>query len=66
MNAVKEAAEDPAVRQALLDPYLLSPRENTLDDAKLPVAWVPERLGGSGASLVEGFTILGVAGLAVA
>ena len=34
----------------------------TLDDAKLPLAWVPERLGGSGASLAEGFAILGVAG----
>jgi acyl-CoA dehydrogenase len=33
-----------------------------LDDAKLPLAWVPERLGGSGASLAEGFAILGVAG----
>ena len=34
----------------------------TLDDAKLSLAWVPERLGGSGASLAEGFAILGVAG----
>jgi short subunit dehydrogenase-like uncharacterized protein len=31
MNAVKEAAEDPAVRQALLNPYLLCPRENRPD-----------------------------------
>jgi short subunit dehydrogenase-like uncharacterized protein len=28
MNAVKEGAEDPAVRQALLNPYLLCPLEN--------------------------------------
>jgi short subunit dehydrogenase-like uncharacterized protein len=28
MNAVKEAAEDPAVRKALLNPYLLCPLEN--------------------------------------
>src|SRR5262249_24061323 len=34
----------------------------TLDDAKLPLAWVPERLGGSGASRAEGFAIIGVAG----
>jgi acyl-CoA dehydrogenase len=34
----------------------------TLDNTKLPLAWVPERLGGSGASLAEGFAILGVAG----
>src|SRR6516165_2665238 len=34
----------------------------TLDDAKLPLAWVPERFGGSGASLAEGFAILSVAG----
>src|SRR6202030_4388757 len=34
----------------------------TLDDAKLPLAWVPERLGGAGASLAEGFAVLGVAG----
>jgi short subunit dehydrogenase-like uncharacterized protein len=31
MNALKEAAEDPAVRQALLSPYLLCPRENRPD-----------------------------------
>jgi short subunit dehydrogenase-like uncharacterized protein len=31
MNAVKEAAQDPAVRQALLNPYLLCPRENRPD-----------------------------------
>ena len=34
----------------------------TLDNTKLPLAWVPERLGGSGASLAEGFAILSVAG----
>jgi short subunit dehydrogenase-like uncharacterized protein len=31
MNAVKETAEDPAVRQALLNPYLLCPRESRPD-----------------------------------
>lgn len=34
----------------------------TLSEAGLPLAWVPEELGGSGASLAEGFEILGVAG----
>src|SRR5271156_2823418 len=38
------------------------PLWQTLGDAGLPLAWVPEKLGGSGASLAEGFAILGVAG----
>jgi acyl-CoA dehydrogenase len=33
-----------------------------LSDAGLPLAWVPEKLGGAGASLAEGFALLGVAG----
>ena len=33
-----------------------------LSDAGLTLAWVPEKQGGSGASLAEGFAILGVAG----
>jgi acyl-CoA dehydrogenase len=33
-----------------------------LSDAGLPLAWVPEELGGSGASLADGFAVLGVAG----
>jgi acyl-CoA dehydrogenase len=33
-----------------------------LSDAGLPLAWVPEQLGGSGASLAEGFAVLGAAG----
>jgi len=33
-----------------------------LVDAGLPLAWVPEQHGGSGASLADGFAILGVAG----
>src|SRR4029077_13855366 len=55
----------------LADPQTINKMENgawkeplwqTLGDAGLPLAWVPERLGGSGASLAEGFAILGVAG----
>lgn len=33
-----------------------------LTDAGLTLAWVPEELGGAGASLAEGFEVLGVAG----
>ena len=33
-----------------------------LADAGLPLAWVPEQLGGAGATLAEGFAVLGVAG----
>jgi acyl-CoA dehydrogenase len=33
-----------------------------LSDAGLTLAWVPEKLGGAGASLAEGFALLGVAG----
>jgi acyl-CoA dehydrogenase len=55
----------------LADPRTINRMENgawkeplwqTLGDAGLPLAWVPEKLGGSGASLAEGFAILGVAG----
>src|SRR5262249_49721845 len=33
-----------------------------LSDAGVPLAWVPERLGGAGGSLADGFAVLGVAG----
>ena len=33
-----------------------------LSEAGLTLAWVPEQQGGAGASLAEGFAILGVAG----
>lgn len=33
-----------------------------LADAGLPLAWVPDQLGGSGASLADGFAVLGMAG----
>jgi alkylation response protein AidB-like acyl-CoA dehydrogenase len=33
-----------------------------LSDTGLPLAWVPEPLGGAGATLAEGFAVLGVAG----
>src|ERR1019366_10743847 len=33
-----------------------------LSETGLPLAWVPEKQGGAGASLAEGFAILGAAG----
>ncbi len=38
------------------------PLWQAVSEAGLPLAWVPEGLGGSGASLADGFAILGVAG----
>jgi len=38
------------------------PLWHALSEAGLPLAWVPEELGGAGAGLAEGFAILGVAG----
>src|ERR1700732_2863865 len=64
---------EPAARifADLADPQTINRMENgawkeplwqTLGDAGLPLAWVPEHLGGSGASLADGFAVLGVAG----
>jgi acyl-CoA dehydrogenase len=39
-----------------------APLWNALREAGLPLAWVPENLGGAGASLADGFAVLGVAG----
>jgi acyl-CoA dehydrogenase len=39
-----------------------APLWDALSEAGLPLAWVPENLGGSGASLADGFAVLGVAG----
>ena len=39
-----------------------APFWRALSDAGLPLTWVPEQLGGSGASLADGFAVLGVAG----
>ena len=38
------------------------PLWRAISEAGLPLAWVPEPLGGAGASVAEGFAILGVAG----
>jgi acyl-CoA dehydrogenase len=39
-----------------------APLWRALTEAGLPLAWVPEKQGGAGASLADGFAILGVAG----
>src|SRR3954453_13198131 len=39
-----------------------APLWQALSDAGLPLAWVPDELGGSGASLAEGFGVLSLAG----
>jgi acyl-CoA dehydrogenase len=39
-----------------------APLWQALTEAGLPLAWVPDDLGGSGASLAEGFSVLNVAG----
>src|SRR5712672_2658507 len=39
-----------------------APLWQALSEAGLPLAWVPEECGGSGASLAEGFSVLSSAG----
>src|SRR3954468_16505033 len=39
-----------------------APHWKALPEAGLPLAWVPEDCGGSGASLAEGFGVVGAAG----
>ena len=58
MNAVKEAAEDPAVRRALLNPYLLCPRENRPDTRQDSIS-LPQYDGAFGAWLAP-FVMAGV------
>lgn len=41
-----------------------APLWNALNEAGLPLAWVPEEQGGSGASLADGFGVLNAAGRA--
>lgn len=53
---------DPQSVNRLDDGTWKAPFWRALCDAGLPLAWVPERLGGAGASLAEGFALLGVAG----
>ena len=68
-HIVAEAAE--RIFADLADPQTINRAKNgdwkeplwrALSDAGLPLAWVPENLGGSGAGMAAGFAILGVAG----
>ena len=53
---------DPQTINRLDDGAWKTPFWRALSDAGLPLAWVPEQLGGAGASLADGFATLGVAG----
>jgi acyl-CoA dehydrogenase len=53
---------DPQTVNRAADEAWKTPLWDALNAAGLPLAWVPETLGGSGASLADGFAIAGVAG----
>jgi alkylation response protein AidB-like acyl-CoA dehydrogenase len=53
---------DPQNVNRIHDGAWKAPFWQAICDAGLPLAWVPERLGGADASLAEGFALLGVAG----
>ncbi len=53
---------DPQTITRARDTGWKTPLWRALEDAGLPLAWVPEKEGGAGASLTDGFAILGVAG----
>jgi alkylation response protein AidB-like acyl-CoA dehydrogenase len=53
---------DPQTLNRAKDDGWKEPLWRALEEAGLPLAWVPENLGGAGASLADGFAVLGVAG----
>ena len=53
---------DPQTINRAKDGGWKQPFWRALAEAGLPHAWVPEQLGGSGASLADGFAVLGTAG----
>jgi len=53
---------DPQTVNAARDRRWMEPLWRALSDAGLTLAWVPEALGGAGASLADGFAVIGVAG----
>ncbi len=53
---------DPQTINAARDDRWKTSLWRALTDAGLSLAWVPENLGGAGASLADGFSILGIAG----
>ena len=52
---------DPQTINRAKDGAWRGPLWRAVSDAGLPLAWVPEQLGGSGASLADGFAVLGAA-----
>ena len=53
---------DPQAVNRAKDGAWKAPLWRALTDAGLPLAWVPDHLGGSGAAMQDGFAVLGVAG----
>ena len=53
---------DPQTINAAKDTAWKAPLWRALAEAGLTLAWVPEKLGGAGADLADGFEVLGVAG----
>ncbi len=53
---------DPQTVTAAKNDAWKAPLWHALSEAGLPLAWVPENLGGSGVSLAEGFEVLAAAG----
>jgi acyl-CoA dehydrogenase len=53
---------DPQTVNGAADGSWKAPLWKALNAAGLPLAWVPEALGGSGGSIADGFAILGAAG----
>lgn len=53
---------DPQTINRAKDGIWKAPLWRALAEAGLPLAWVPDNLGGSGASLADGFLVLGAAG----
>jgi len=53
---------DPQSLTRAKDDRWRAPLWRALEDAGLPLAWVPENLGGAGAGLADGFAILSAAG----
>src|SRR5262249_49232719 len=53
---------DPQALNRAADDGWMTPAWNSLEEAGLPLAWVPEALGGSGADLADGFAVLREAG----
>jgi len=56
---------DPQTINRAKDDVWKAPLWRALAEAGLPLAWVPDNLGGSGASLADGFAVLGAAGRVV-